>query len=129
MRMLACADFRGNDDKGRKGQKDNVPEMRRLRAICRKEDVDASSLATLDRYGKLLALRSASSAGATVFEIGFKKIDYNGINSRIWSEIATRDSNRKIDRIQILPYVIGGPIKEEEDTKKDYSRVCRSCLD
>ena len=43
----------------------------------------------------ILALRFSTSAGATVFEIDFKKIDYNGVNSRILSEIATRDSNHK----------------------------------
>ena len=81
--------------------------------------MNAPSLTTVDRYGKLLALRFSPSVGAAVFEIDFKKIDYNGVNSRIWSEIATRDINHKIGRIQILPYVIGGPVKKEDGNKED----------
>ena len=76
----------------------------------------------------ILALRFSTSAGATVFEIDFKKIDYDGFNSRIWSEIATRGDNKNA-RIQLLPYMIRGPVTKEEGNKKDYSRICLACLD
>ena len=36
MRMMACADFSGNNDKGRK---DKASEMRRLKTIYKKEHV------------------------------------------------------------------------------------------
>ena len=73
IRMLAYADFRGPDDKGRKGQKDNTSELRHLETMCKKEKEHASSLMSVGRYGKLLALRFTSSIGATVFEIDFWK--------------------------------------------------------
>ena len=55
------------------GQKDSTSELRRLKTMYKKENVDASSLMSVDRYGKLLVLRFSSSIGATVFEIDFKK--------------------------------------------------------
>ena len=67
----------------------------------------------VDRYGKLLAFRFFSSFGATVFETDFKQIDYYGVNSRIWSEIITKDNNNA--RAQLLPYMIEGPVKKGED--------------
>ena len=46
----------------------------------------------VDRYGKLLALSFSTILGAKTLEEGFKKIDYNGNNPHIWSEITTKDN-------------------------------------
>ena len=125
VRMMAGADLRGLDDKDRKGQKDNAAEMRRLKSMCKKENVSAPSLMAVGRHGKLLALRFPSRSSAKIFEDDFKQIDYDGTNSRIWSEIVTNDNKSSAyARIQLLQYMIGCPVKKKGGNKKDYSCVC-----
>ena len=67
-------------------------KMRRFKSMCKKEDVDAPRLVAVDRYGRLLALLFSTRFGANMFENDFNNIDYDGANSRIWSEIVVKDN-------------------------------------
>ena len=109
MRMLSGAVFRGFTT-GRVGPKDNALELKRLKVLCTKGGVDPADLTSANRYGKMIALKFSSSSQAQTFERDFKTINIGGRFSHFWSE-APKNTNDI--RIQILPYVIGGPSRKD----------------
>ena len=84
--------------------------------------VDPSGLMLADRYGKMIALKFSSSSQAWTFEREFKTINFGGKFAHFWSKAP---KNTKGTRLQILPYVIGGPSQKDSA----HTRTGMSSLD